>query len=93
MDWTSAANGTPCLARSGSQALGGHRQHRACAAPEIETLVLKAVREHLQAIDNAEHQIAATDHDLIERHVERIVVKPGAQVQADRNGVRSRPFR
>ena len=45
-------------------------------APEIETLVLKAVREHLQAIDNAEHQIAARDHDLIERHVERIVVKP-----------------
>jgi site-specific DNA recombinase len=45
-------------------------------APEIETLVLKAVREHLQAIDNAEHQIAASDHDLIERHVERIVVKP-----------------
>src|SRR5882757_4685095 len=46
-------------------------------APEIETLVLKAVRQHLQAIDNAEHPIvAAADHDLIERHVERIVVKP-----------------
>ena len=45
-------------------------------APEIETLVLKAVREHLQAIDNAEHQIAASDRDLIDRHVERIVVKP-----------------
>jgi site-specific DNA recombinase len=46
-------------------------------APEIETLVLKAVREHLQAFDNAEHPIvAANDHDLIERHVERIVVKP-----------------
>jgi hypothetical protein len=29
-------------------------------APEIETLVLKAVRAHLQAIDNVEHQIAAS---------------------------------
>jgi hypothetical protein len=45
-------------------------------APEIETLVLKAVREHLQAIGNADHPIVAADHDLIERHVERIVVKP-----------------
>jgi DNA invertase Pin-like site-specific DNA recombinase len=48
------------------------------AAPEIETLVLKAVRQHLQAIDNAELPTAATDHDLIERHVEHIVVKPNA---------------
>jgi site-specific DNA recombinase len=47
-------------------------------APEIETLVLKAVREHLQTIANAEHQITALDHDLIERHVERIVVTPKA---------------
>src|SRR5712671_3113684 len=45
-------------------------------APEIETLVLKAVREHLQATNNADHPIIAADHDLIERHVERIVVKP-----------------
>jgi hypothetical protein len=44
-------------------------------APEIETLVLKAIREHLQAIDTAEHEIAASDHDLIEGHVERIVIK------------------
>ena len=45
-------------------------------APEIETLVLKAVREHLQAIDTTENPITASDHDLIEGHVERIVVKP-----------------
>jgi hypothetical protein len=47
-------------------------------APEVESLVLEAIREHLQTIDNAEHQIAVPDHDLIERHVERIVVKPDA---------------
>ncbi len=45
-------------------------------APEIETLVLNSVREHLQAIGSAEPQIVASDHDLIEGHVERIVVKP-----------------
>jgi site-specific DNA recombinase len=45
-------------------------------APEIETLVLKAVREHLRATNNAEHAIIAAHHDLIERHVGRIVVKP-----------------
>ena len=47
-------------------------------APEIETLVLKAIREHLQIIDNAAQQIAGTDHDLVERHVDRIVVKQDA---------------
>ena len=45
-------------------------------APEIETLVLNSIREHLQAIGSAEPQIVANDHDLIEGHVERIVVKP-----------------
>jgi DNA invertase Pin-like site-specific DNA recombinase len=43
-------------------------------APEIETLVLKALRQQLQAVDNAEHP--TSDHDLIEGRVEKIVVKP-----------------
>jgi site-specific DNA recombinase len=47
-------------------------------APEIETLVVKAIRVHLGAIGHAEHQIPTPDHDLIERHVERIVIKPKA---------------
>jgi DNA invertase Pin-like site-specific DNA recombinase len=42
-------------------------------ASEIETLVLRAVREHLE-----EQSIATDDRKLIERHVERIVVKPEA---------------
>jgi site-specific DNA recombinase len=45
----------------------------AVPAPEIETLVLRAVRERLK-----EQPIATDDRELIERHVERIVVKPKA---------------
>jgi hypothetical protein len=47
-------------------------------APEMETLVLDGVRKHLAATAAAEPPIAMADRDLIERHVERIVVKPNA---------------
>ncbi len=47
-------------------------------APEVETLVLDGVRKHLAATAGAEPPIAMADRDLIERHVERIVVKPHA---------------
>ena len=44
-------------------------------AAEIETAVLNAVREHLGTIDIAEDQVPADDRDLIERHVERVIIK------------------
>jgi site-specific DNA recombinase len=47
-------------------------------APEVETLVLDGVRKHLAATAGAELPIAMADRDLIERHVERIMVKPHA---------------
>jgi site-specific DNA recombinase len=47
-------------------------------AAEIERLVLDAVRQHLAACEEAEPPPALDDRDLIERHVDRIVVKPEA---------------
>ena len=47
-------------------------------APEIEILVLDGVRKHLAATAGAEPPSAMADRDLIERHVERIMVKPQA---------------
>jgi site-specific DNA recombinase len=45
-------------------------------APEIEALVLEGVRKHLALPGQESTSIA--DRDLIERHVERVVVKPQA---------------
>src|ERR1700736_1361284 len=45
-------------------------------APEIENLVLDGVRRHLAL--TAEHPTAIADRDLIERHVESVIVKPQA---------------
>jgi site-specific DNA recombinase len=45
-------------------------------APEIETLVLDGIRKHLAASEEPPTNIA--DRDLIERHIERVVVKPQA---------------
>jgi hypothetical protein len=45
-------------------------------APEIETLVLDGVRKHLASICKAEHSPPIADRDLIERYVERVIVKP-----------------
>jgi site-specific DNA recombinase len=45
-------------------------------ASEIETLVLDGVRKHLASIDKVEHQPTVADRDLIERHVERVIIKP-----------------
>src|SRR3954469_22031037 len=42
-------------------------------APEIEKLVLDEVRKHL---GEAEHSLVMDDRDLIERYVDRILVKP-----------------
>jgi site-specific DNA recombinase len=44
-------------------------------APEIEQLVLDSVRAHLRSM---ELLAAAVDRDLIERHVDRVIVKPQA---------------
>jgi site-specific DNA recombinase len=49
-------------------------------APEIETLVLDGVRKHRPSIGEAEHPTGIDDRDreLIERYVERVIVKPQA---------------
>ena len=47
-------------------------------APDIEKLVLEGVRKHFASMGETEHPTAIEDHDLIERHVERVVVKPQA---------------
>jgi site-specific DNA recombinase len=44
-------------------------------ALEIETLVLDGVRNHFASI-GVEHPIPIVDRDLIERHIERVIVKP-----------------
>ncbi len=44
-------------------------------APEIERLVLDGVRTHLRS---TELSISAPDRDLIERHVDRVIVRPQA---------------
>jgi hypothetical protein len=46
-------------------------------APEIESLVLDAVRKYVQATPSAGEPVGA-DRDVIEQHVARIVVKPNA---------------
>jgi site-specific DNA recombinase len=45
-------------------------------APEIEKLVIDAVREHLRSIDDTKGLTVIDDRDLIERYVDRIIVKP-----------------
>ena len=45
-------------------------------APEVETLVLDGIRKHLAASE--EPPTAVADRDLIERHIEHVVVKPQA---------------
>ena len=47
-------------------------------APEIESIVLKALHEHVEAAAGGKQPTPADDRDLIERHVERIVIKPDA---------------
>jgi site-specific DNA recombinase len=47
-------------------------------APEIEALVLDGVRKHLAS--TTELPTAVADRDLIERYVERVIIKPQAVV-------------
>jgi len=47
-------------------------------APEIEALVLDGVRKHRASIGEVEHPTAIADRDLIERHVDSVIVKPQA---------------
>src|SRR6266702_3476361 len=47
-------------------------------APEIETLVLDGVRKHLSSTGEAEYPTEITDRNLIERHVDSVIVKPQA---------------
>jgi site-specific DNA recombinase len=61
-------------------------------APEIENLVLGAARGHLKSIGEAEDLVSGTDRDHIERHVERITVKPQA-IEVILTEPRDRPAR
>jgi site-specific DNA recombinase len=47
-------------------------------APQIETLVLDGVRNHLSSCREVDHPSAIADRDLIERHVDQVIVKPQA---------------
>jgi site-specific DNA recombinase len=47
-------------------------------APEIETLVLDGVRKHLSSAGDAEYPTAIADRDLIERHVDSVIIKAQA---------------
>jgi site-specific DNA recombinase len=47
-------------------------------APEIESLVVKAVRRHLETSSRDSPPDYSDDRDLIERHVARVVVRPTA---------------
>jgi hypothetical protein len=47
-------------------------------APEIESIVVKAVRQHLETSVCDNQPDFLDDRDLIERHVARVVVKPTA---------------
>jgi site-specific DNA recombinase len=47
-------------------------------AAEIETLVLDGVHKHLASMGEAKHSTTIADRDLIERHVERVIIKPQA---------------
>jgi DNA invertase Pin-like site-specific DNA recombinase len=47
-------------------------------APEIEKLVLDSVRRHFASTGEAGHPTAMAERDLIERHVERVIIKPQA---------------
>jgi site-specific DNA recombinase len=47
-------------------------------AAEVETLVLDGVRTHLASAGEAGHPTAMAERDLIEQHVERVIIKPQA---------------
>jgi hypothetical protein len=47
-------------------------------AAEIEKLVLDGVRTHLASMGETERPNAVADRDLIEQHVERVIIKPKA---------------
>jgi site-specific DNA recombinase len=45
-------------------------------APEIENVVLDGVRKHLASVCEVEHATTLADRDLIDRYVDRVIVKP-----------------
>ena len=47
-------------------------------APDIEAIVVEAVRAHVEADDRHAPAAPDSDRDLIERHLARIIVKPDA---------------
>src|SRR5450755_4561158 len=47
-------------------------------AAEIEKLVLDGIRKHLALMGETNHSTTIADRDLIERNVERVIIKPQA---------------
>jgi site-specific DNA recombinase len=47
-------------------------------APEIEAKVIEAIQRHLAANSDSQQPTTSDDRDLVERYVERIVVRPDA---------------
>jgi site-specific DNA recombinase len=48
------------------------------SAPDVESIVVTGLRDCLGARDDFEHLKKLSDRELVERHIERIVVKPQA---------------
>jgi DNA invertase Pin-like site-specific DNA recombinase len=60
-------------------------------APEIEARVIEVLRQHLATDADRQHTTASNDRDLVEQHVERIVVGPDAvEVRLTRPGTSTR---
>jgi len=48
------------------------------SAPDIETVIVQTVRSHMDKATTDEREGPTADRELIERHVERIIVRPQA---------------
>jgi len=46
------------------------------SAPDLEGIVIKGLREHLACAEATQAAIESEDRELIDRHIERIVVRP-----------------
>jgi DNA invertase Pin-like site-specific DNA recombinase len=66
-----------------SQAIVKHRRNKVgrisrVPAPEIEAIVLEALRKHLAISAGSMGSATTNDRDLVERHLERIIITPDA---------------
>jgi hypothetical protein len=93
---TPLSNGAGCYRYYVSHAILQKRKAEAGSiarvpAPEIEKVVLDGVGKHLASLGDTEHPTAIDDRDLIERHVERVIVKSQRWNSESRAQPRLRP--